>query len=132
MIKLSKEITEEIKNNLFNKEITIALDFDGVIHSYESGWTGDTPIDPSVEGIKEFMQQLVNDGQILKILSTRKPNEIEKWLINYDLNKYITSIHNIKIATKIYIDDRGCNFNGDFVNTLNFVNTFRGGFNKKD
>lgn len=62
MIKLSKEITEEIKNNLFNKEITIALDFDGVIHSYESGWTGDTPIDPSVEGIKEFMQQLVNDG----------------------------------------------------------------------
>ena len=37
----------------------VVMDFDGVIHSYKSGWKGVTEIpDPPVEGVKEFIEEL--------------------------------------------------------------------------
>ena len=42
---------------------TVSFDFDGVIHSYRSGWKGAAVIpDPPVEGIKEVIEQLISDG----------------------------------------------------------------------
>lgn len=36
---------------------TVSFDFDGVIHSYRSGWKGAAVIpDPPVEGIKEVIE----------------------------------------------------------------------------
>lgn len=41
---------------------TVSFDFDGVIHSYRSGWKGAAVIpDPPVEGIKEVIEQLISD-----------------------------------------------------------------------
>ena len=33
-----------------SRKLKIGLDFDGVLHSYESGWTGPLPQDPPVPG----------------------------------------------------------------------------------
>lgn len=42
---------------------TVIFDFDGVIHSYASGWQGVTEIhDPPVDGIKEAIDELRSDG----------------------------------------------------------------------
>lgn len=42
---------------------TVSFDFDGVIHSYRSGWKGAAVIpDPPIEGIKEVIEQLISDG----------------------------------------------------------------------
>ena len=41
---------------------TIALDFDGVLHSYKQGWTGDTPEDPPNEGANKFVRDLLGLG----------------------------------------------------------------------
>ena len=42
---------------------TVSFDFDGVIHSYRSGWKGAAVIpDPPVERIKEVIDQLISDG----------------------------------------------------------------------
>ena len=44
---------------------TVSFDFDGVIHSYRSGWKGAAVIlDPPVEGIKEVIEQLISMVQI--------------------------------------------------------------------
>ena len=64
--------------NKENHKNTIALDFDGVIHSYISGQTGDYPEDPPNHGTEEALQKLIDEGFELKIYSTRSKNEIKK------------------------------------------------------
>lgn len=50
----------------------ICLDFDGVIHSYTSGWMGARNIpDPPVEGALEFMLEALNSGYDVVVHSSR-------------------------------------------------------------
>ena len=65
---------------------TIALDFDGVLHSYKSGWQGPTNIpDPPVPGAIEFLLQLIDEDWDIAIFSTRSTKwggrkAMKKWL----------------------------------------------------
>ncbi len=50
----------------------ICLDFDGVIHSYTSGWQGARTIsDPPVEGAFDFMLDAMRDGYDVVVHSSR-------------------------------------------------------------
>lgn len=50
---------------------TVVLDFDGVIHSYKSGWKGAAIIpDEPVPGIKEVIDELRESFKVV-IVSTR-------------------------------------------------------------
>ena len=101
-----------ILENVGDKDVTIAIDFDGVIHSYKSGWNGDIPKDPPMEGVREALEKLKKDGWTLKILSTRKKEKIREYLKEHDLDQYISGIYNTKIPAEIYLDDRGVHFSG--------------------
>ena len=101
---------EIILENVKEKPVTIAVDFDGVIHSYESGWNGDVPKDPPMPGVREALKKLKDDGWLLKILSTRKKEKIKEWLEKHDLDQYISGVYNVKIPAQIYLDDRGIHF----------------------
>ena len=129
--KYDEFVKKKIKEHAKEKSITIALDFDGVIHSYENGWTGDIPEDPPMEGIEDFMKNLTKKGWLLKIFSTRNPEAIEDWLKFYKLDKYIKSIHSEKIPAKLYIDDRGYHFDGDFDKAEKFIEEFADRYEKK-
>lgn len=124
-------VKKKIKEHTKEKSTTIALDFDGVIHSYEQGWTGDVPEDLPMEGIEKFMKALVKKGWILKIFSTRDAEHIEDWLKFHKLDKYIKSVHNEKIPAKLYIDDRGYHFDGDFEKAEEFIDNFEDTHTKK-
>ena len=124
-------INKKIKEHAKDKSITIALDFDGVIHSYKQGWTGDVPEDAPMEGIEEFMKSLIKKGWILKIFTTRNAEMVEDWLKFYKLDKYIESIHSEKIPAKLYIDDRGYHFDGDFNKCEDFIDGFKDKYDKK-
>lgn len=56
---------------ILNKPI-LCLDFDGVVHSYTSGWKGARNIpDAPVPGALEFMMDALNDGWDVVIHSSR-------------------------------------------------------------
>ena len=103
---------------------TIAIDFDGVIHSYNRGWTGDVPTDPPIFGVEKALEKLKDMGWKLVIMSTRKPEFIKPWLKEYGLDKYIDDITDQKIPAKIYIDDRGYRFER-WDDTLEFMKDFK-------
>jgi hypothetical protein len=107
---------------------TVCLDFDGVVHSYKSGWKGYSVIpDPPVPGVKEAIDEL-RKTYMVKIFSTRcKKAEgiaaIEKYLEKYDIK--VSAICESKPSAFIYVDDRGFTFNGDWPAAVAAIKGFK-------
>jgi len=101
---------------------TIAVDFDGVIHSYITPFC-DVPPDKPVDGAIQFLRDLLESSEYkVAILSTRNlsengPENIRKYLLENGLSKEEVdkiSIPSEKIKAHLYIDDRGWRFEGKF------------------
>jgi hypothetical protein len=95
---------------------TLAFDFDGVIHSYTSGWKGYTIIpDPPVEGMKELIGELSKKYEIIIFSARAKDNLGVLAIVDY-LKKhqiYFDGVTHIKPMAVCYIDDRAIKFEGD-------------------
>ncbi len=108
---------------------TVCLDFDGVIHSYTSGWEGATIIsDPPVDGIYEALAAIHDDYYTI-ICSSRcslcgGKEAIKDWLEKYNLDQYIDEIAAIKPAAVVYVDDRGLTFDGNATTLYNKIKNF--------
>ena len=61
---------------------TIAIDFDGVIHKYSKGWQNGEIYDEPVTDVFKAIRELMDNGYSVFVFSTRKPNQIKKWLID--------------------------------------------------
>lgn len=94
---------------------TVVFDFDGVLHSYKSGWKGATIIpDPPVPGIKQEIDNLRRDHKVV-VVSTRcfqngGIEAIKKWLASHDI--IVDDVLGEKPPAYAYVDDRGICFNG--------------------
>jgi hypothetical protein len=102
----------------------LCLDFDGVIHSYKSGWKGaDIIPDPPVDGAIAFISKALEHFQVA-IFSSRSghPDGIyamRKWLRKYWLELGLSGDRELEIAwpkekpaAMITIDDRALTFDG--------------------
>jgi len=112
----------------------LAIDFDGVLHSYSSGWQGPRNIpDPPVEGSIEWLEDLLGcpdyfgigprykDFRVM-IFSSRSRyiggrRAMKKWLVKHGLDvNYLELIKFplMKPPAFLQIDDRAIAFNGQF------------------
>lgn len=96
---------------------TVILDFDGVIHGYDSGWRGiDVVPDPPVPGAREAIKKLRENYRVV-VYSTRCSNKkgikaIERYLDEHDI--IVDAVVDRKVPASISIDDRGFRFEGDW------------------
>ena len=110
---------------------TVVFDFDGVIHSYTSGWKGETNIpDPPVDGIQEALKQIHDDGYEIVIVSTRCKTSagriaIENWLDMYGITQYVDRVCKEKPPAIVYIDDRAICFDGNSKDLLRKIKHFK-------
>ena len=110
---------------------TVVFDFDGVIHSYASGWQGiDVIPDEPVQGIKEALEEIHNAGYKVVIVSTRCTDfvgeeAIIKWLIKHGLICYVDKVCKEKPPAIVYIDDRAICFDGKPETLLNRIEDFK-------
>ena len=102
----------------------IAIDFDGVLHSFKSGWTkaNDIPDPPTRGAIAWLMHLMVSDGISVVIFSARNEDAagviaMKQWLLKYGLPElYVFAIDFPikKPACHLLIDDRCFCFKGKF------------------
>lgn len=108
-----KVINEESK--------TIAIDFDGVIHSFELGFHDGTiygtPIEGSIESIKKIAEKYTIVIYTAKAKKDRPlvngmtgTELVWEWLHKYDLAKYVKDVTAEKPRCICYIDDKAVQF----------------------
>ncbi|KKM70901.1 hypothetical protein LCGC14_1436060 [marine sediment metagenome] len=106
----------------------ICIDFDGVLHSYKSGWKGAEHIpDPPVNGAIVWLRSMIlyPDFQVC-IYSSRSRQDggikaMRHWLLAYGMSS--PEIEQIEFPTQkpaafITIDDRAICFTGKFPDVL--------------
>jgi len=102
----------------------VCLDFDGVIYSFSSGWVGDEsnlPDEP-VKGARWAVKELREKFNLKVIVySARCETEkgrkaIKEWLKKYDIK--VDGVAEHKPIAFVYVDDRGLNFDGNWVRML--------------
>ena len=109
--------------------LTVVFDFDGVIHSYSSGFKGiDIIPDAVVDGIKEAIAEIRAAGYKVVVVSTRCREEIGKLAIeNYLVVNGIVvdEVTHTKPPAIVYIDDRAICFNGKASELLERIQNFK-------
>ena|SRR3990167_9263160 len=117
----------------------ICLDFDGVCHSYTSGWKGATVIpDPAVPGLFEFLEAVAPHFDI-QVFSTRSHEpggpeamlawfyqERRKWRVQGGQGSEVISISFPKEKPPAFItlDDRAITFTGEWP-SVDFLKSFK-------
>lgn len=95
---------------------TVVFDFDGVIHSYTSGWKGTTEIpDPPVPGIREAIEHIRLAGYRVVVVSARCMNKggesaVRHYLLEHGIT--VDDVTGLKPAAICYVDDRAIYFDG--------------------
>lgn len=106
----------------------LCLDFDGVVHSYSSGWKGARSIpDPPVPGALNFVAEALAAGWDVVIHSSRARywggiSAMRNWLREHGGNSYYdtpagSGLENVRFtrwkpSAVITIDDRALTFTG--------------------
>lgn len=106
---------------------TVVFDFDGVIHSYTSGWKGVEVIpDPPVPGIKEAIDR-IRENYYVVVVSSRCNSVEGIWAIMAYLNKHNIIVDDVvkeKPPAVVYVDDRAICFDGHPETLLDKINGF--------
>ena len=109
----------------------VALDFDGVLHAYERGWTGPVPEDPPVPGAREFVRWLQEElHSEVVVFTTRAETEegrvaTREWLARHGFPEL--EVTNVKPRATLFIDDRAApRFEGSFDDVRGWIERNRG------
>ncbi len=108
--------------NLKGRKPVLSLDFDGVCHSYTSGWQGAGNIpDCPVDGMWEFLEQAVDIFEV-NIFSSRSNQEggleaMKLWFYHWAENHHPDIVDRLVFPTEkppafVGLDDRVLTFKG--------------------
>lgn len=107
---------------------TVCLDFDGVLHSYNSPFTAvdDIP-DPPIHGAREAVSLLRKQFRVVVYSSRCRTAEgrtaITNWLAKHRIE--VDEVCEHKPPAMAYVDDRAVPFTGNWHDTVRAINDFR-------
>jgi hypothetical protein len=114
-IPASMDVLEQ--HGVQRKRRTVCLDFDGVIHSYRSGWCGEAVIpDPPIHRAAEAIARLRRSFRVVihspRCRTKAGRQAIQRWLTQHGIE--VDDICEHKPPATVYLDDRALPFTGDW------------------
>ena len=107
---------------------TVCLDFDGVLHSYRSGWRGEEIIpDPPIHGTRDAVARLRQMYRVVVHSARCRTPEgrkaVEAWLCKHEIQ--VDEVCEHKPPALVYVDDRAIAFRGDWDMVIAEIRQFR-------
>tara|TARA_R100000353_G_scaffold80292_1_gene60503 strand:+ start:299 stop:691 length:393 start_codon:yes stop_codon:yes gene_type:complete len=125
----NKNVPPGFENELKN----IAVDFDGVIHTFDKGWHDGTCYGEPIEGSLEALKNLSTNYNVIIFSAKVRPDRplvngktgkqlVKDWLEKYDVMQYVDDITYEKPRAEYYIDDKAIKFENNWKDILGEVN----------
>jgi hypothetical protein len=117
-------------HSVTERQLSVAVDFDGVIANYE-GWKGEDACGSPRKDVIEALQLLRSEGWKIIVYSSRAAEEIHSYLIKncipFDEINQNSSYQTggPKPRATVYWDDRACRYSGDARQDLEIIRNFR-------
>jgi len=127
----SERSSENVPPGLESQLKNIAIDFDGVIHTFDKGWHDGTCYGDPIPGSLEAIKKLAQDWNIIIYSSKVLPDRplvngktgkelVEEWLEKHGVLEHVSEVTHEKVRAQIYIDDKAYRFE-KWEDTLKFV-----------
>jgi len=112
----------DYSNKVLSEESnTVAIDFDGVIHSHELGFHDGTIYGTPIEGSLEALKTLSSKYKIVLYTAKAKADRplingktgielVWLWLTKYNMDSYISEVTAEKPRAICYVDDKAIRF----------------------
>jgi hypothetical protein len=120
----------------------VCVDFDGVIHSYRSGWVKASYVaDPPVPGAIAWLTELVTCGRFRVCIHSSRSYQrggikaMKTWLLNFELEQDVLDkieFPVVKPPAHLIIDDRCYRFEGDHFPGVGWISNFRPWWDMRD
>jgi hypothetical protein len=100
------------------KKYTVAVDFDGVIHSYTSPWINEYTIpDAPVDGAAEWLNAIRDHFEVVIFTTRGKSKEGRNAVLNYLDQAGVEDTFSLVVTDQkppalVYLDDRALRFDG--------------------
>jgi hypothetical protein len=112
---------EEVPPGFENDLKNIAIDFDGVIHTFDKGFYDGTCYGDPLPGSLEAIKKLSEKYNIIIFTAKAKPSRplvngktgtelVVEWLTKHDVMQYVVEVTSEKPRAQLYIDDKGYHF----------------------
>jgi hypothetical protein len=107
----------------------LAIDFDGVVHTFDKGWHDGTCYGEPLAGSLEAIKELSKEWNIIIFSAKVRPDRplvggktghelVEEWLVKHDVMQYIDEITHEKPRATYYIDDKAIEFKDNWSEVL--------------
>jgi len=107
----------------------LAIDFDGVVHTFDKGWHDGTCYGAPIEGALEAIKSLADDWNIIIFSAKVRPDRpfvngktgyelVDEWLEEHGVRDYVSEITHEKPRAKFYIDDKAIEFTNNWSEIL--------------
>jgi hypothetical protein len=112
---------QEVPPGMEGQLDNLAIDFDGVVHTFDKGWHDGTCYGKPMDGALEAIKSLANDWNIIIFSAKVRPDRplvggktgyelVDEWLQEHGVRDCVSEITHEKPRAKFYIDDKAIEF----------------------
>ena len=120
---------QDVPPGLENQLANLAIDFDGVVHTFDKGWHDGTCYGAPIDGALAAIKSLADDWNIIIFSAKVRPDRpfvngktgyelVDDWLEFHGVRDYVSEITHEKPRAKFYIDDKAIEFTNNWSEIL--------------